>query len=595
MATTDKKLAEAEELLGDGHAQMGFAKGLYFGKHAGKALPAYPDLLADEDANQLVQKVREFAETEIDPDRIDREADIPRSVIDGLGQLGVLGLAVPKAAGGKGGNQQTYCRIMEVLGGRCASTAVFVNAHHSIGCRALVLFGTPEQQTRWLPSLAAGEQLAAFALTEPQAGSDAGNVQTRAVPSPDGKGYILNGEKRYITNAAIAQVLTVMARTPVAGSSDTKVTAFLVTPDMPGFELTEPRMEKCGIRGTATGRLAFREMFVPKENILGPVGKGLKVALTVLDFGRTTFGASCTGAAKFCVERARDHARQRVQFGLPLGAFELVKDKLAYMAAGTFAMEAATYQTAALMDAGGDDYMLETAILKVFATDVLWKIVNDTIQLFGGKAYFCDEPFERMMRDARINTIGEGANDVLRSFVALVGLREVGLEFKGILEASQHPLRNFAQLTKFAGERMAGWFQTPAIPVRSPLLQPDAAELAHAIVHFAKNIERVLKTFRADFESAAFLKGKLQYVMGRVADAAIELYVSSCVLNRLDREQQTQHLTTEQRSRNLALGRYYLQSARRRINRSLHELWDHDDAATTKIADELLSDTSAIQ
>ena len=189
-----------------------------------------------------------------------------------------------------------------------ARRSIFVNAHHSIGMRALLLFGTDEQKRRWLPDLVAGRKLAAFALTETEAGSDAANVQTTATPSPDGSHYLLHGEKRYITNGAIADVLTVMARTPIAGRDQTEVTAFLVTPDMPGFRVVEPRMEKLGIRGTATAKLAFDGMVVPEDNVLGPPGKGLKVALTVLDFGRTTFGACCTGLAKTCLRLAVEHA-----------------------------------------------------------------------------------------------------------------------------------------------------------------------------------------------------------------------------------------------------------------------------------------------
>ena len=263
-------------------------------------------------------------------------------MIDGLARVGVLGMTAPKEYGGRGFSQRAYCKILEEIGARCASTSVFTNAHHSIGIRALLLFGTREQKQKWLPPLVTGEQLAAFALTEKEAGSDAANVQTRAEPSADGTHYILNGEKRYITNAAIAQVLTVMARTPVPGSDKTAITAFLVTPDMPGFEMLEPRMEKVGIRGTATGRFAMRDMAVPKENILGPLGKGLKVALTVLDFGRTTFGACCTGAAKTCLRLAVEHANTRRQFKKTLGDFDLVKKKIGRMAADLYAMEAMT-------------------------------------------------------------------------------------------------------------------------------------------------------------------------------------------------------------------------------------------------------------
>ncbi len=318
-------------------------------------------------------------------------------------------------------------------------------------------------------------------LTEPEAGSDAANVQTTATPTSDGRGYVLNGQERWITNGGIAQGLTVMARTPVAGSKETKITAFLVTPDMPGFEVVEKRMPKCGVRGTATSRLAFNNMFVPRENILGELGKGLRVALTVLDFGRTTFGASCAGAAKFCIERATRHALSRVQFSQPLANFELVKEKLAYMQAGAYAMESCTYETAALIDSGAGDFMLETAMLKVFSTDVLWRIINDTIQIFGGKAYFSDEPYERMMRDARINMIGEGANDVLRVFTALVGMRDVGLELKSVLDAAKRPLSNLGKLSEFAARKIESLFSSPSVDVHHAELESDGMQLGRLI------------------------------------------------------------------------------------------------------------------
>ena len=216
----------------------------------------------------------------------------------------------------------------------------------------------------------------------------------------------------------------------------------------------------------------------------------------MLDFGRTTFGASCTGAAKFCLERATQHANQRVQFGETLGSFELVKDKLAYMAAGTFAMEAITYQTAALIDAGEDDYMLETAMLKVFATDVLWRIINDTIQIFGGKAYFTDEPYERMMRDGRINMIGEGANDVLRVFSALVGMRDVGLELKGVLDALMNPITNIGKIGGFASRRIGSLLSSPEVRVRSTELQDDATRLGRLVGSLAANVERLLRKYQ---------------------------------------------------------------------------------------------------
>src|SRR5438270_3953108 len=323
MAMTDaeaqrqKEIQQAEELFLGGPEVLGFTKGLFLGRFIGDWVMPYPRIPAAQqtELDQTLVELRKMLDAELDPAAVDREADIPRNVIDGLGRVGVLGMTAPKEFGGHGFSQMANCRILEEIGRRCASTSVFVNAHHSIGIRALLLFGTHEQKQRWLPKLVTGEQLAAFALTEEQAGSDAANVQMRATPSEDGSHYILNGEKRYITNAAIAQVLTVMARTPVPGKpGKDAITAFLVTPDMPGFTMLDPRMAKMGIRGTATGQFALRDVRVPKENILGPLGKGLRVALTVLDFGRTTFGACCTGAAKTCLQLAVKHANSRQQF-----------------------------------------------------------------------------------------------------------------------------------------------------------------------------------------------------------------------------------------------------------------------------------------
>jgi alkylation response protein AidB-like acyl-CoA dehydrogenase len=581
----EQQLAEAEEILGDRLVQVGFVKGLFFGRYLSDRLQPYPDAARDRETGVMVVKLREFCRERIDPVAIDREARIPQNVIAGLGKLGTLGACLPKEAGGLGLSQVAYCRLLEVLGGHCGSTALFVNAHHSIGPRAIVLFGTEEQKRRYLPKLASGEWLSAFALTEPEAGSDAANVRSTATPTPDGRGFVVNGEKRWITNGGIAQVLTVMARTPAADGRDSKITAFIVTPDMTGFQVVEERMAKMGVRGTATSRLAFNNMFVPRENVLGQLGKGLKVALTVLDFGRTTFGASCTGAAKFCVARAVEHCNARVQFGQTLGNFELVKEKLAYMQAGVFAMEACTYQTAALIDSGEGDFMLETAMLKVFSTETLWKILNDTFQLHGGLAYFTDQPFERMVRDARINTIGEGANDVLRAFTALVGMRDVGMELQAIRDSLSAPLGNFARLGRFAGRKLGGLLVSPPVPVRSAELEDDAAEVGRLVGSLGNTVQRLLVQHQLGIVDR-------QYQLGRIADAATELYVSACVLNRLDfmlraADGDDQDARWAEPTL-LEAGRYYLRTARRRIRQSLAAVGDNDDEATSSLANRML-------
>jgi acyl-CoA dehydrogenase family member 9 len=588
MALTKEQIAQqqkqAEELLFSGPQTLGFGKGLFFGHFNSSLLFPYPVLPPEEQAtvDRAVAEVLSFADEHIDDAAIDRNADIPRDVIDGLARLGVLGMTAPKEVGGRGFSQVGYCKVIEVIGGHSASTAVFVNAHHSIGIRALLLFGTPEQKRRWLPDLVNGKKLSAFALTEPEAGSDAANVRTTATPSADGKTYVLNGEKRYITNGGLADVLTVMARTPVPGSDETKVTAFLVTPDLPGFQVTEARMDKCGIRGTATARLAFRDMPVPAENVLGQVNKGLRIALTVLDFGRTTFGASCTGAATTCLAAMIKHANSRVQFKQTLGEFELVKKKIAYAAAHAFAMEATVAECASFIDRGFEDFMLETAMLKVWSSDALWTIVNDTLQIYGGQGYFTTEPIERWMRDARINQIGEGANDVLRAFIALVGMRAVGEQFKGVLNSFQHlkdqPLKELGNLWRFGSSQVWNLVSVPDVPVRSASLQAAARRLGRRVRDFGTAVQKVLVQYR---------EGVLerQYVQERIADAACELYAASCTLSRMD------HLLTYGNGhagdveRDLSAGRYYLRLSSRRVRQCLAALADNDDDLTTETAD----------
>lgn len=526
-----KQIKDAEELLALVPQRQGVAKSLFWGKFVADWIFPYPRVPAEEEdlVQATVESVRAYCDAHLDPRRIDREADISRDVIDGLARLGVLGLTAPSDVGGHDFSQLAYGRVLELIGGRCSATAIFLNAHHSIGMRALLLFGTKEQQQTWLPDLVAGRKLAAFALTETQAGSDAGNVQTLATPSADGSTYTLNGEKRYITNGAIADVLTVMARTPVGDTGKTAVTAFLVTPDMPGFEVVEPRMEKLGIRGTATARLAFRNLRVPATNILGPLGKGLKVALTVLDFGRTTFGACCTGAAKESLRLALAHAQQRRQFGRALADFELVQQKLARMAAWTYAMEAMTRVTAGLIDRGLEDYMVETAMLKVWSTERLWQIVNDAFQIHGGAAYFTDCPLERMLRDARINQIGEGANEVLLSFIALSGLRGPAMRLKDLVDVAKTPWRGVGRFFQFVGDRWNARWKTADVPVAADELRSDAARLARLVAQFGTQVQSTLIRHREEILDR-------QLVQEPIAWAAMELYAAACALSRRDAE-----------------------------------------------------------
>jgi acyl-CoA dehydrogenase family protein 9 len=580
-----KEIQQAEELLFTGRQELGFAKGLFLGKFISDWTMPYPRIPAAQQSelDQSLTEVRKFLDENLDSVAIDREADIPPHIVEGLGRAGVLGMTAPKEYGGRGFSQMAYCKVLEEIGARDASTSVFTNAHHSIGIRALLLFGTHEQKQRWLPPLVNGQQLAAFALTEKNAGSDAANVQMQARPSEDGTHFILNGEKRYITNASIANVLTVMARTPVPGKDGkTAITAFLVTPDMPGFTMLEARMPKLGIRGTATGRFALKDVRVPKENILGPLGKGLRVALTVLDFGRTTFGACCTGAANTCLRLAIEHANTRQQFNKTLGDFDLVKKKIARMAADVYAMEAMTTVTASLIDRGLEDYMIETAMLKVFTTDRLWDAVNDTFQIYGGSAYFDDCPLGRILRDARINQIGEGSNEVLTSFIALVGMRGPGMEFKEIHDNLLKPSREGLGKAWTAGmNRLGAAVRIPDVPVTSDRLQSHAKQLGRLIWKFNLAVNRALIVYREPILD-------MQLIQERIAGAAMEMFASACVLSRWDAELQAGVRNGSSGAQSGHVPDLFLRRSFRNIRRFLGTIAENDDPALLATADAVL-------
>ena len=564
-----------EELLFSEKKTLSFAKKLYFGIFDSSKVFPYPTVSLQEQPilDDLFKNVKDFTDKELDPDWIDRHAEIPQKIISGLGQLGILGMNVAKEHGGLGMSLQAYCKIVEMISGRCSSTALLINAHQSIGLRALILFGTDQQKERWLTPLARGEQISAFSLTEPNAGSDASGVETYAEFDPIKNVYRINGRKQWTTNGSIASVLTVMAKTPVKthkGIED-KVTAFLVTPDMPGFKIAVPALEKVGMRGTRTTNLEFTNMEVPAENVLGPLGGGLKVCLTVLDYGRTTFGAMCTGAAKFLRNKALHHARNRYQFKRQLSSFPLVKKKLANTEALIFAMESATYLTAGIIDQGHDDIMIESALLKVFASEALWSIIYDSMQILGGRSFFTDCPFERMMRDARLNMIGEGSNEVMRAFIGAVGMRDVGMELKALMDSLIHPIAERKIILTLL-PKMLKRLSLPKIEVKSSSLKNEAHQLAKAVRRFGFSIVRLLAHYREDIVER-------QLELERIADSAIAIYTATAVLSRLDSIAHTSH--------ELASGKLYCKMAFATIESNLSALFNLDDQDIEALADDM--------
>lgn len=579
----DEQRRLAEELLFDTEKKPSFAKKLYFGEYVCENVLPYPQISTEERERLscLLNRLEDFTDRHLDAAQIDRQSSIPDDVIKGLGRLGVLGMSIPQEYGGLGFTQHSYCKVAEAIARRCGSTALFLNAHQSIGLKALLLFGTDEQRRRWLPPLARGEQLAAFSLTEPNAGSDASGVETEAVFIPEKNVYRINGRKQWTTNGSIASVLTVMAKTEIdtPQGKQKKVTAFLVTPDMPGFKVTAPALEKVGMRGSKTANLEFTNMEVPAENVLGPVGGGLKVCLSVLDYGRTTFGATCTGAAKTALERAIEHAKNRYQFKRPIGSFELVKKKLATMSALVYAMDATTYMTAGLVDANVEDFMLESAILKVFCSDSLWTVLYETMQIFGGRSFFTDEPFERMMRDARLNMIGEGSNEVMRAFIGVVGMRDVGMHLKGTVDALSNPFANWTFLSKSFGH-FINRMKAPEVPVESPELKEIATELGIAVRQFGKAVTKLLSKYRE-----SILEKQLQ--LDRIANCAIALYTASAVLGKMDAELIKYEKSQAPIGKEIAIGKLYCRMAYETFKQNIEGMSNNIDGHITTLADQI--------
>ncbi|MCG3178579.1 MAG: putative acyl-CoA dehydrogenase FadE10 [Phycisphaerae bacterium] len=590
-----QQMEKAKDLIeSDGAAEMGFVRSLFFGRLRLDRLMPYPRQDPAEAArtDELIARVEAFLADQVDADRIDAEERIPDEVIRGLGELGVLGMTVPTEYGGGGFSHTAYCRVLERIARHCAGTAVMVGAHQSIGLKALLLNGTEDQKRRWLPELASGRMLAAFCLSEPEVGSDAANVQTRARLSEDGQYWIIDGQKKYATNAAIAGFMTVMARTAVVdddGRQHDKVSAFIVTPDLEGFHVVRQNRSKCGIRGSWQAELRFDGMKVPADRVLGEMGRGLKVALTVLNYGRCTLSAGCLAGAREALARSVEHARTRRQFSRRIGDFHLIKQKLARMGELTFAMDALTYLSAGLVDGHAGDIMLETAISKLFCSEAGWRVIDDAVQVHGGEGYMRDRGLERMLRDARINRIVEGTTEVMTSFVALMGLKGVGEQFEAVLGAMRRPIANIGRLTAFAGHEfrdvLIGHAADGALDGLRPQLRAEGVRLARLTRRLARTVTRLLATHRERILD-------LQLIHQRVALSAVEIYAMAAVIAKLDAMLAASDGDGDGHGRGLArdllIGRAYCRHAADRVRRRLAECTRHRDGDVLAVADALL-------
>jgi alkylation response protein AidB-like acyl-CoA dehydrogenase len=386
-----------------------------------------PDPEEQKLASAFFEKLERFLREEVDPEEVEATGKIPAHNVERLREIGAFGIKIPREYGGLGLSQYSYSRAMGLVATRCGSMVALLSAHQSIGVPTpLKLFGTEEQKKRLLPRLAKGA-ISAFALTEVDVGSDPARMATTATPTADGTGYVLNGEKLWCTNGSIAELLVVMARTQGKPGKPGPISAFIVEAKAPGVEVVQ-RLEFMGIRGIENALLRFTNVHVPRENLLWGEGKGLKLALITLNTGRLTLPATCASTGKWCVQVARRFAKERVQWGRPVGQHEAVAQMLAGMASRTYAMEAIADLSSLMADAGRSDIRLEAAIAKLWNSDVAWEISDQAVQIRGGRGYETARslasrgeapiPLEQVHRDLRINRIFEGTNQVMRLFIA---------------------------------------------------------------------------------------------------------------------------------------------------------------------------------
>ncbi len=472
-----------------------FAGALFMGDVPFRLVHPYPELASDQDerGRRFLSELERFLREEVDPDRIDREGEIPERVIEGLRALGAFGIKIPREYGGLGLTQQVYTRAAVLLGSYCGNLSALLSAHQSIGVpQPLLLFGTEEQKKRFLPRVAAGE-ISAFALTERGVGSDPARMETTAEPTEDGKFYVINGEKLWCTNGTRAAFIVVMAKTPaklVNGRKRDQITAFVVDAASPGIEVVH-RCEFMGLKALYNGVLRFTDVKVPRENIIAGEGKGLRVALTTLNTGRITLPAVCVGLAKRSLEMAKGWANEREQWGAPIGKHAAIADKIARIASTIFAIESMTYLTSALVDRKKTDIRVEAAMTKMFGTEAAWNIVDETMQILGGRGYETaqssrargDKPFmiERAMRDARINRIFEGSTEIMRLFIAREAM-DPHLKVAGAVMNPKLPFgRRFAAAMK-AGLFYLSWYpRTFASRHGSDRRDGPRARLSHAL------------------------------------------------------------------------------------------------------------------
>ena len=525
-----KQIEQAQEMFGPDPEQMGFVKHLFWGRFDEEQVFPYPDFVPAEEKKRcdaLLEKLDDYLRNEHPHLQIDREQLIPDWCIQRLFQLGVMGMIVPQAYGGGGFSITSYNRVLQRIGETCGSTAVMVSAHQSIGCGALKLFGSEEQKQRFLPQMGR-DTLSAFCLSEPNVGCDAGGQETRCELSSDGTHYVLNGEKKWATSGALAGLFTVMAKQKVRdarGEEIERVTALICTPDMNGIEIFSRNRSKCGIRGTWQARIRFTNVKVPVANRLHEEGRGLTVALTCLNYGRCTLSAGMVGAGRAAFRQAVKWAHYRYQFDRPIAEFEQIRELMADMAAWVYAMEAMLYMTTGMIDRGDKDIMLETAVCKVFCSDIGFRTVDHALEIMGGEGYMTENIVERLWRDSRINIIVEGANEVMHSFVFGYGSRQLG---ESLLDIRARPLAHAGPALRTAAALFLRMRRSrPRIGTLHPSLSGFRRQLETHVRDLNYHVKRMLQIHQERIMTRQLIHARLSW-------ATVWIHAMTCTLARLD-------------------------------------------------------------
>ncbi len=571
-----------------------FVRELFLGRFRLDLIHPHPPSDAAEEARAkpFMEKLRAFLER-VDSDEIDRTGEIPEALVQELRDMGAFGIKIGKEYGGLGLSQMSYIRAIEMVTSKDGSITALLSAHQSIGVpQPLKLFGTEEQKRKYFPRLAKGA-ISAFALTEVDAGSDPANMRCTATPTADGKHFIINGEKLWCTNGTRAELFVVMAQTPekvIAGKPRKQITAFIVESSMPGVEVAH-RLRFMGLKAIENGVIRFTNVKVPRENILWEEGKGLKLALVTLNTGRLTIPAGCAGAGKAMLSITRKWANERVQWGQPIGKHEAVAQKIARMAAYTFAMEAVAELSAALYEQGGYDIRLEAAIAKLFNTEAGWRIVDDTVQIRGGRGYETAEslasrgepaiPVERAMRDYRINLIFEGSSEIMRLFIAREAVDyHFKLAFNIVNPEStfREKLSAMASATPF----YLAWYPSRWLNASRLKRYSEFGKLARHVRYIERTTRHLGRSiFHAMVKFGPKLE-KRQMVLFRTVDIGAELYAMSAACAR------AQMLSKQGRPEAVTLADTFCIEARDRIKAHFDALFGPNDPALYKVAMEVL-------